>query len=282
MLRQAVISLCALLAGCTAPAGSALLTLEAAPSGQLRAIAGDRAPIGAVARFLPQNPLAELRLASGQPSVPPSTVLKAPSDPGAWSDCLVDFSDHDALALLPDAAKTTFAISPWWFQACNGVSHAVVRPIGEDHFHLGYENPHISVCEVSPNVFDYGVLADDGTCTAIDPSQEARSLYPHLGKRTTHLYVWDGLRKQPFRLNSVRVEGGVAIRLCYKPMQEPTGPWETTHPDGTTEPGIWFCWRALSTGNWDLSAWTSFVTDVKIRASDEAGIYQIDDLHLGL
>lgn len=193
------------------PQGSALLTLEAAPSGQLRAIAGDRAPIGAVARFLPQNPLAELRLASGQPSVPPSTVLKAPSDPGAWSDCLVDFSDHDALALLPDAAKTTFAISPWWFQACNGVSHAVVRPIGEDHFHLGYENPHISVCEVSPNVFDYGVLADDGTCTAIDPSQEARSLYPHLGKRTTHLYVWDGLRKQPFRLNSVRVEGGVAF-----------------------------------------------------------------------
>jgi hypothetical protein len=282
MLRYILISLYVVLTGCASLTDRSAMTLEAGPGGVSRSIEYAGAIVAAPTRFTPPNPVAKIRLASGRLYVPPDTVLKAPTGPSASSDCLVNFSDHDALAFLPDGAKNTFAESPWWFQACNSLLHAVVRPIGDNHFHLGYENPHVTVCEISPGVFDHGIIENDGTCTAIDPAQEPRSLYPHLGNDTTHIYLWDGSRKQPFTLNSIRVEGAQPIRLCYKPWQDTSGPWETSQPDGTTEPGIWFCWRALSTGNWDLSAWTNFVTEVKIRASDDAGIYQIDDIHLGL
>ncbi|GKS59694.1 hypothetical protein YTPLAS18_32210 [Nitrospira sp.] len=282
MLRPTLLVLAVMLSGCASVEHPKSMTLMAGPDRSIRPVDQAGTILATPALSAPPNPVAAIRLESERPYVPPASVLKAPERPTASSNCVVDFSDHDALALLPDAAKTTFASVPWWFQACNGLLHAVVRPIGEDHYHLGYENPHVTVCEVTPGVFDYGILGGDGTCTAIDPTQEPRSLYPHLGQRTTHIYVWDGSRKQPFRLDSIRVEGSVPIRLCYKPWQDTSGPWETSQPDGTTEPGIWFCWSSLSTGNWDLSAWTNFTTEVKIRASDNVGIYEIDDIQLGL
>ncbi|MGD1975561.1 MAG: hypothetical protein PVH37_08115 [Desulfobacterales bacterium] len=221
------------------------------------------------------NPTANISLVENRTHVDPNRILKSPTDPSLAVNCMVDFSDYDALDWLPDFAEDTFAYTPWWFQACDPLNSAVVRPIGDDHFHLAYENPHIQPC--NGNFTDWAIIHEDGSCEAIDPREEPRSLHPHLGSVTTHLYVYDGYEKQFFRLNTIRVENQHAIRLCYKPMQEDDGPWESNAPDGTTAPGIWFCWNELTTGNWDLSQWTDFITEVKITSS-QGGIYQIDDI----
>lgn len=280
MLRYILIGLSLLLVGCSAFEGRNSMTLMASPGGFSYPIEQSGPGLAAPTRFTPPNPVAEIRLMSGRPFVPPNTVLKGPSGPTSGSDCLVDFSDHDALALLPDdGTKNTFVHFPWWNQVCSGLNHAVVVPIGADHYNLIYEDPHIGIC---PNG-EYGRLDEkNGTCMAFDPRQEPRSLRSHQPDGT-HIFVDNGGSKRPFSLNRIRVEESQAIRLCYKPVQDPTGPWITLQSDGTTHPGIWFCWSALSTGYWDLSDWANLVTEVKIWASEKSGVpYQIDDIHLGL
>lgn len=221
------------------------------------------------------HPTANITLIENRTHVDPRRILKNPADPSLAVNCMIDFSDYDALNWLPDFAENTFAFNPWWFQSCDGLHHAVVRPIGDDHFHLGYENPHIKPCNGDQT--DFAIVDEDGNCEEIDPREEPRFLHPHLGSVTTHLYVHDGNEKKFFQLNSIRVENQNAIKLCYKPMQEDDGPWETNEVDNTTGPGIWFCWNELTTGNWDLSEWTNYITDVKITSS-HGGIYQIDDI----
>ncbi|MES9993101.1 MAG: hypothetical protein ABW098_14175 [Candidatus Thiodiazotropha sp.] len=130
----------------------------------------------------------------------------------------------------------------------------IIRPIGDNYFHLAYENPHIQPCKGDQT--DWDIIHKDGTCEEFDPREMPRSFHPHLGSVTTHIYVYDGYDKQPFRLNKVRVENQQAIKFCYTPMQDKDGPWETSEPDNITSPGIWFCFEQLTTGYWDLSAWT--------------------------
>jgi hypothetical protein len=227
-----------------------------------------------------QKPTASISLIRNQSPINPRDILKNPTGPLASSNCSVDFSDYDALELLPDFAMDSFAYSPWWFQSCSGNpggSHAVVRPIGDSHFHLAYDNPHILPC--NGDLTQWGLLQEDDTCDVIEPREEPRFLHPHASNVTTHIYIWDGFGKRFFRLNSIRVENENAIRLCYKPVQEDDGPWETSEPDGTTSPGIWFCWNELTTGNWDLSEWTDYITEVKIVSTYD-GIYAIDDIEM--
>lgn len=241
------------------------------------------------------NPTANISRTRSDSSGSPLDMLRTPTNPSLAEECLVDFSDYDALDLLglshySPYAENTFAHSPWWHQACNALNYVDVRPIwipfvlSESHFHLGYENPHITNC---PGSFvDFGIIQDDGTCQEIDPREEPRSLYPHEGHRPTHIFVTGGgINKRPFQLNRIRVENDQAIRLCYKPMQEDEGPWESNGPGGSTSPGIWYCWDELPTGNWDLSDWTDHITEVKIQASHGylgLGIYQIDDIGIGI
>ncbi|HNP62172.1 MAG TPA: hypothetical protein PKM72_15095 [Nitrospirales bacterium] len=236
------------------------------------------------------NPTANiLRARSGSTS--PLDALQTSNNPILAEECLVDFSDYDALDLLEFSlhpyAETTFAYTPWWHQACNGLMYVEVRPIwtplSVSHFHLGYENPHITTC---PGSFtDWGIIQDDGTCQEIEPRDEPRSLHPHEGHRPTHIFVTDGgiNDKKLFKLNRIRVESTQGIQLCYKPMQEIDGPWISSGVAGSTHPGIWYCWDELPTGNWDLSDWTDHITEVKIRASHGSfGIYQIDDIGIGI
>ncbi len=236
-------------------------------------------------------PTANISRTRNDTSTSPLDTLRTPTNPSLSEECLVDFSDYDALDLLGFSthpyAEDTFAFTPWWHQACNGLMYVEVRPIwtplSMSHFHLGYENPHITAC---PGSFsEWGIIQDDGTCQEIDPREEPRTLHPHEGHRPTHIFMTDGgiNDKKPFQLNRIRVESDQAIQLCYKPMQEIESPWESNGPGGTTSPGIWYCWNELPTGNWDLSDWTDHITEVKIQASHGSlGIYQIDDIGIGI
>lgn len=238
------------------------------------------------------NPTANISRARSDSSGSPLDTLRTPTNLSLAEECLVDFSDYDALDLLEFSlhpfAEDTFAFTPWWHQACNGLNYVEVRPIWSplsvSHFHLAYENPHITTC---PGTFDFGIPQDDGTCLDIEPRDEPRYLHPHLGHIPTHIFVTDGgiNDKALFQLNRIRVENDQAIQLCYKPMQEDEGPWESNGPGGSTSPGIWYCWNELPTGNWDLSDWTDHITEVKIQASHGflgLGIYQIDDIGIGI
>ena len=89
-------------------------------------------------------------------------------------------------------------------------------------------------------------------CEEFDPRLKPRSLMSHDGTALIHLYLYDGHGKKPFGLNGLRVLGPNAVRLCYKPVQEDNGDWETSEPSGTTSPGIWLCWDQLGPGTWDL------------------------------
>ncbi len=239
------------------------------------------------------NPIANITRTRGGDTSSPVDSLQSPINTVHSEECLVDFSDYDALDLLGFSlhpfAETTFAYTPWWHQACNGLMYVDIRPIwtplSASHFHLNYENPHITTCPGS--LADWGIVQDDGTCQEIDPRDEPRNLSPHKGHRPTHIFVTDGVTngndKKLFRLNKIRVQSNQAIQLCYKPMQEIDGPWITSGVAGSNHPGIWYCWNELPTGNWDLSDWTENITEVKIRASHGSlGICQIDDIGIGI
>jgi len=226
------------------------------------------------------NPVAQFKSTAGSMG-----GLKNPGGSSESPQCVVDFSDFDALNLLTFApegfsiyAEDTFTWSPWWFQACNALDHVVVRPTVHTHFHLGYEDPHIMPC---PGSFsDWGIMQEDGTCQQFDPREKPRNLHPHDESETIQLYVWDGNQKRIFSLKSIRVLGQNPIRLCYKPDQQDDGAWETSEPDGSTTPGIWFCWDELHTGNWDLSAYATFITDVKFSAVEGQDNISVDDIIL--
>ena len=236
------------------------------------------------------NPTANISVVSGRTPVAPRTLFKRPTGHSFATNCFVDFSDHDALARLTYApegyspfAENTFTWTPWWFQSCKvGTLSAVVRPIDVSHFHLGYERQDIGQCD--GDLADFDIIHEDGSCEEFDPRDEPRSLHPHEGRFTTHIYVFDGNfngeGKWPFKLRSIKVENDQAIRLCYKPLQDIEGPWITNHADGTTSPGVWYCWDRLTRGHWDLSDRMDWITEVKIKASSGNGIYQIDDIQI--
>jgi len=233
----------------------------------------------------PGTPLARLVATTSRPGNPLDT-LKAPSPVLASSECLVDFSDYDALNLLSYApegkepyAEDTFTYSPWWFQACNSLDHAVVRPLAPyDHYHLSYEDPDIVPC---PGGFvQWGIIQDDGTCEDIDPREKPRRLSTHDPWGAIHIYLYDGYGKRTFGLNGLRVYGDSSVRLCYKPAQEDDSGWETSEPGGSTSPGIWLCWDALGAGTWDLSNYAGYITEVKISSTGHAGVLTIDNIKL--
>jgi hypothetical protein len=221
----------------------------------------------------------------------PIDSLLSPSDPQPTTQCLVDFSDYDALNLLtyaPDGwspyGETTFTFVPWWFQDCQGLGGATVRPIAEEgesldglHFHLSYEDPNITACF---SFTDWGIMQEDGTCVDFDPREKGRRLSPHDAAHKIEIYLWNGSFKTPFALESLKVMSNSAIRLCYKPLQEDDGEWETAQP-GESLPGIWLCWNELGTGNWALGAYASNVTEVRIFSSDNIGVPTVDDVVLG-
>jgi len=259
-------------------------TLSASPAREIVLTASpvQVAVLGQLARQ-PEAPTA--RLTQVRPNAnDPTDDLIDPAGRQRANECLVDFSDYDALDRLTYAptgyfpyAEDTFTWSPWWFQQCAGPIHAVVRPLGNwDHYHLNYEDPDIGPCEPFG---EWGYPQPDGSCDDFDPRDKDRSISTHDPESGVHLYTYDGSGKLPFSLKRITVLGNSPLRLCYRPDQVVSGDWITSEADGTTFPGIWYCWDSLDPGwVWDLSQYANNVTDVKFYSAD--GLYpaKADDI----
>lgn len=224
-------------------------------------------------------------LASGDHGPFAGGSIKNPSGTSESASCMVDFSDFDALNLLgwaPEGffpyAKDTFTWSPWWHQACTAVKYAVVRPVNEIHFHLGFENPDIKPCPGGPSFTEHYIVHDDGTCEDFDPREKPRSLLPHDQNEIIRVYVHEGDGPIAFGLNSIRVKGNNEIDLCYKP----TGQWEAGLPVEDPTQGPWFCWEGLYNGVWDFSAHITEAVEIRINAHQNQGIFKVDDIELNV
>lgn len=213
--------------------------------------------------------------AAGRPSSAPALVA-APAPTRSLHDCAIDFDDEDALNLFTDKAATTFAPFPFWNQVCNVDVSAHLRPHHIDHFHLNYEG------DTCIDAGAYGEMQPDGSCVAFaDPALEPRYLASMLPRDVIELTArrnHDGTRIS-FDLERLRVVGNSSVRVCYKPDgQTPDGEWITTAIDAAASPGTWLCWNDLPTGYWDLSAWATDVSAVRLLAADGEPNFQVDDI----
>lgn len=200
------------------------------------------------------------------------------------ASCEIDFDDDTAIGLLPDGAETTFALSPWWNQLCNG-RYARVYPTDTDHLHLGYVDATIDLCINPENPYDtpLGVFSRGEDCEPIDPVTEPRSWinvghYAHLHGRLDLVDAYGSdYTPRPFTLERMRIVSAPA-RVCYR--MPPNGAWIAAAPIGPfDEPGLVYCWASLAPGLWDLSAWTAGTVGVVFTGSTDA-LPGYDDIRL--
>jgi hypothetical protein len=205
------------------------------------------------------------------------------SPPAALAECVVDFNDAGALTLSEPSLWFDRIYLPW-FQNCNGGGYVDMRPLVYEHFHLGYEDPHVAPCFSHPQAYP-SILQDDESCDFVDVPTEPRT---HLTSHEPFEYIWIRMygnngQWAKFSLNQLRVPGVNAVRVCYRKDQEIDLDWLTSGEESGTVPGIWLCWSELSPGAWDLSNWVWDVTDVKITGADHgAGPFSLDDLKFGV
>lgn len=196
------------------------------------------------------------------------------------SDCEVNFNDPFALSLFPDAAVSTFAYAPFWNQVCNVDRSVYIRPYNINHFHLSYESP---TC-LDLDSGQLGEPQEDGTCVPFaDPTLEPRFLSTMLHNDVIELLVLnDDSEPEPFDFKRIRITGNDPVRVCYKPVQEVTGPWITSETNGLTEPGVWACWNNMATGYWNVADWAGNVTAVRLMAPEGVVNFSVDDIRIAV
>jgi hypothetical protein len=199
-------------------------------------------------------------------------------------DCKVDFDDDAAVALL-GGAKDTFVYSPWWNQICAD-SYVRVVPINDNHFHLTYQDPDVTNCANPDNEYGTAFLemargAEE--CEPIDPVTEPRGFAHSMFAQDIisigriDLYGSD-YSPRPFTFERIKVVNA-GVRVCFR--LKPDGPWEAAEPPGPGDHPAQWCWASLTTGTWDLSAYTAGSIEVTVTSNgDGSANYAIDNLWL--
>ncbi len=172
----------------------------------------------------------------------------------------VDFNDELALTIIPDQAKFTFAASPFYIQKVGnawvhvkenngaGYNPAFVSDYG--HYHLSYQN--FTPCFTSDG--EYG-KPSGSACLSINPVKEARKVDTHDGSQWIKIYAYDyDSPKRTFDLLGIKVTKG-PIQLWFKKKN-----------------GVWLRWSSLGIGTWNLSAYSTEITQVLISASGNYSI----------
>ena len=163
---------------------------------------------------------------SGGRSGGPAGSLLAPGKPVAYvSECLVDFTDPDALESTGPSLWYDRIDVPW-FQNCNDGGYVDVRPLVLDHVHLGFQSSEVVPCNTHPQFYP-SRTNDDGTCALVDIRTEPRTAiithdHGELVRVRTLAYNSPQLpdyTQLAFDLNRIRVKLS-AVRLCYRKNQE--------------------------------------------------------------
>jgi len=93
--------------------------------------------------------------------------------PAALAECVVDFNDQGALTLSEPSLWFDRIYLPW-FQSCNGGGFVDMRLLVLDHFHLGFEDPHVEPYPTHLQAYP-SIVHEDGTCVFVDVPTEPRT-----------------------------------------------------------------------------------------------------------
>ena len=266
---------------------SAVLTLVTASSSAMSAPLGD---VAAGERSTPPTrvrtpglPLVLDRRRLRQPTPAEVEGLTAGQAAGGVQECIVDFDDDAAVALV-GGAKNTFVYLPWWSQACDD-SWVRVYPTNMDHFHLMYADPDVTPCENPDNEYATAFLdmaRGAQECEPIDPVTEPRSFVHSM--YDTDIIAVDRVKssepstQRAFTFERIEVVNA-GVRVCFRLPVE--GPWEAGEPAEPGDHPAQWCWPSLGAGTWDLSAYTDGAIAVTVTSDgDGSANYAIDDLRL--
>ncbi len=218
----------------------------------------------------------------------PGNDLVADVPTARAGECVLDFATPNLMQYTPGGSYWGDRTMIPWLRDCGEGRRLDLRWSKYGHMHVSFVDPDVQFCndaDATPSHID-----DNGNCTYIDLNSAAR------GHVTSHW--WDEVlvlrayydanyQEIPFDLTRVRVAGSSGARVCYRKASEPpsSGPWESAGGHGTgTDPdtaGGWLCWTHLGPGHWDLSAWATDVSRVKITSSAlTPSSFAIDDIHV--
>ena len=172
----------------------------------------------------------------------------------------VDFDDESALRIIPDQAAYTFAGAPFYIQGVgnawihvkenNGPGYSSSFTSNYGHYHLSYEKGPI--CFKSNGEVGTG---SPNNCVAVDPVKEPRSVDTHDGSQWIKIYAYDSTRpERVFDLLSIKVTNG-PLQLWFKKKS-----------------GGWWHWSSLGEGTWNLSAYSTEITQVLIAGTGRSSI----------
>ena len=178
----------------------------------------------------------------------------------------VDFDDEMALTIIPDYAASTFATAPFYIQQLgsawvhvkenNNGNYKTAFKSNYGHYHLSYQN--FNPCITQNGQFGKPV---QGGCASIDPKKEPRVLNTHDGYQWIKIYAYDySSPSRVFDLLGIKVTKG-PIQLWFKKSN-----------------GGWYHWSSIATGTWNLSAYSTSITEVLISSTGNTGSIGFDNV----
>jgi len=194
------------------------------------------------------------------------------------TQCIVDFNNPNALMLTQSTLWFDRVYSDW-YQYCGSLGYIQIKPLVNQHFHLGFEDTDVVFCPTHDQAYP-SRLDENGNCEYVDILQEPRTyITTHSQTEVIDIRVYDESGYLTFNLNQLTVVGVTPIRFCYKKEQNTNGPWILNNNNDDTTPGVWQCWNQLDTGTWDLSEWVNNVVEVKISATNSSGSFSIENIY---
>jgi hypothetical protein len=195
-------------------------------------------------------------------------ALKDRAHVSTRSACVTTFDEDAAISWIPNGAKDTFVVSPFWNQQC-GDSWVRIRPTEINHFHLLYTDPDVDVCLNSENSNGtaIGEFSRGEDCDPIDPVTEPRSyahtMLPGDVMNIERLNAGD-YDIEPFTFDRITIHHG-SVRLCYTIVTDDL--WLADASVGPADGTGQYCWANLTTGTYDMSQYTSGSKLVTLKAN---------------
>ncbi|MDO1449508.1 hypothetical protein Q0590_24745 [Rhodocytophaga aerolata] len=192
----------------------------------------------------------------------PTQPLAAARTSGTHAIDYVDFDDELGLSLIPDYAANMFASAPFYIQQVgnawvhvkenNNGSYSASFKSNYGHYHLDYQN--FIPCTRPDGTFGRPTYVGNG-CRSIDPLKQPRTLSTHYGNQWIKIYAYDYTNSsRVFDLQGIKVIHG-PIRLRYRKQN-----------------GTWYEWASLGEGSWNLSSYSTGITEVLISSTNNSSI----------
>lgn len=172
----------------------------------------------------------------------------------------VDFDDEMALTIIPDNAKNTFTYAPFYIQQVGTAwVHVKENNTGnyKPQFKSDYKHYHLSYQNFNPCITNgqYGKPTSGGGCVSFNPVKEPRKLNTHDGTQWIKIYAYD-------YDHSSRIFDLLGLRVTVGPLQL----WFRKSN------GTWYHWGSMGVGTWDISAYSTSITEVLIAGSGSTSI----------